>query len=231
MAASNPLDIDALRTGTITSVTAQKNDPDRVSVYIEGAFAFGLAVDVAVRAGLRKGVFLDEARQREIFEEEQLVRARRAALDFIAHRARTEEEVRRRLREKGFAEGVAEAAITRMRDLGYLDDEGYANAFVSARLTGRGHGPARLRSDLLRRGVSSALIEAALSRHVNDDELREAALEHARLRWERLSRETDIRRKRKKVMDYLARRGYDFDLIREAVAQIEHSESQVDDAS
>ena len=44
-----------LRDGTITRVARQQRDPERVSVFIDGAFAFGLTLDLAVEAGLRKG--------------------------------------------------------------------------------------------------------------------------------------------------------------------------------
>lgn len=218
MALPDPTD---LRDGTVTALQAQQHDPDRVSVFIDGRFAFGLMVDLVVKAGLRKGLALTAREQEALLEQEEGLRARRTALDYIAHRARTETEVRRRLARKGFSEGATEGAVARMEELGYLDDAAYARAYVSERLSGRGHGPERLRADLRRRGVAPRYIEAALEDLVEPDDLRENALRHGRQRWERLASEPDPFRRKKKLSDFLARRGYGYDLIREVVEELE----------
>jgi regulatory protein len=216
-----PVEISELRDGTVTAVRAQKRDPDRVAIHIDGEFAFGLAAELAVRAGLRKGLALSAAEQTALLSDEQHARARSAALELISYRPRTESEVRRRLQQRGFGVEVVEGAISRMRELGYLDDESYVRAFVAERLRTRGHGPARLRADLLRRGASPALIDSALEAFVTRDDLQSAALRHATGRWTRLSREADPQKRRKKLYDFLARRGFDFDMIREVLETLE----------
>lgn len=210
-----------LRPGAITRLVRQQRDAERVSVFIDGAFAFGLALDLAVRAGLRKGQRLGVAEQQALLDEEERLRAKAVALDFIAYKARTEAEVRRKLARKGFSEHVAEEAVARMRELGYLDDADYARAYARSRLGGRGHGPQRIRADLLKRGIAPKTIDAALDDLVERDDLRESALEHGRKRWQRLRREDDPYKRRKKLADFLARRGFDFDLIREVTEVLE----------
>lgn len=221
MSAPSPPDAEELRDGTITRVEAQKKDRERVSVFIDAEFAFGLSVDVALRAGLRKGMPLSAAEQQTLLAQDQAVRARQAALDLISHRARTEAEVRRALARKGFQEDVALSAVARMLELGYLDDVAYTRAFVQGRAASRGHGPGRLRADLLRRGVAPAVIDAALKEALGPDDLRDAAMHHARKRWIRIASEEDPFKRRKKLTDFLARRGYDFDLIRGVVETLE----------
>ncbi len=209
----------SLRSGTITRLAQQKRDADRVSVFIDGTFAFGLAIDLAM--GLRKGQALTVEEQQALLDDEERLKAKAAALDYIAYQARTEQEVRQKLARKGFAEPVAEEAVARMRELGYLDDADYARAYARGRLNGRGHGPQRIRADLLRRGVARPTIDAALDDLVEEDDLRETALRHGRKRWQRLQREEDPYKRRKKLSDFLMRRGYDYDLIREVVEALE----------
>lgn len=204
-----------LKAGTVSAVQVQRRDAERVSVFIDGEFAFGLALDVAIRHGLRKGMALSVPQQEALLADEGAARARQAALDLIAHRPRTETEVRRALARKGHAEHHAAAAVDRMRELRYLDDEAYARTFVTERSASRGHGPARLRADLLRKGVPPPIIDRAIASGVDAEALREAALEVARRRWARLAKEPDPQKRRKRLSDFLARRGYDFDLIRE----------------
>ena len=210
-----------LRPGTITRLARQKRDAERVSVFIDGAFAFGLALDLAVQAGLRKGRTLTVEEQQALLDDEERLKARTVALDYIAYQARTEREVRQKLQRKGFSEPVADEAVARMRELGYLDDADYARAYARGRLGGRGHGPHRIRADLLRRGVARPTIDAVLDDLVEHDDLRETALRHGRKRWRRLQREDDPYKRRKKLADFLQRRGYDFDLIREVTETLE----------
>ena len=210
-----------LRPGTVTRLARQKHDAERVSVFIDGAFAFGLALDLAVQAGLRKGRTLSVEEQQALLDDEERLKARAVALDYIAYQARTEHEVRLKLQRKGFPEPVADEAVARMRELGYLDDADYARAYARGRLGGRGHGPHRIRADLLRRGVARLTIDAVLDDLVAPDDLRETALRHGRKRWRRLQREDDPYKRRKKLADFLQRRGYDFDLIREVAETLE----------
>ena len=214
----------SLRPGTITRLVQQKRDAERVSVFIDGAFAFGLALDLAVRAGLKKGQRLRVEEQQALLDDEERLRAKAAALDYIAYQARTEQEVRRKLARKGFPEPVVDEAVARMHELGYLDDAAYARAYARGRLAGRGHGPQRIRADLLRRGVAPKTIDAVLDELVERDDLREAALRHGRKRWLRLAAEPDPYKRRKKLSDFLVRRGYDYDLVREVTEVLEAEE-------
>lgn len=210
-----------LRPGTITRLVRQQRDAERVSVFLDGRFAFGLVLDLALKAGLKKGQHLGVEEQERLLGEEERLRARQAALDYLAYQARTETEVRRKLEGKGFDADVAEEAVARMRELGYLDDTAYARAYARGRLTGRGYGPRRIHADLRRRGVAHATIEAVLEEVVEDDVLRETALREGRKRWQRLQREDDPYKRRKKLADFLARRGYDYDLIRAVTEELE----------
>ena len=210
-----------LRPGTITRLAQQKRDAERVSVFIDDDFAFGLALDLVIKAGLRKGQDLTVEEQQALLDDEERLKAKAAALDYIAYKARTEHEVRQKLQRKGFAEPIADEAVARMRELGYLDDTDYARAYARGRLNGRGHGPHRIRSDLFRRGVARSIIDTVLDDLTEPDDLRETALRHGRKRWRRLQREEDPYKRRKKLSDFLMRRGFDFDLIREVTATLE----------
>jgi regulatory protein len=207
--------------GAITGMERQQHDAGRISIFLNGAFAFGLAEDVVVSAGLHRGMELEVEAQQALLAEDAFIRARIRALDYIAFKARTEHEVRQKLARSGFPEEIAERAIGRIRELGYLDDEAYARAYVRGRLTGRGHGPVRLRADLLRRGLARELIDRALAEQVEEDDLLEAARRQARQRWQRLASEADPRRRRKKAFDFLLRRGFDFDTARQVVDELE----------
>ncbi|MDX1421144.1 MAG: RecX family transcriptional regulator [Rubricoccaceae bacterium] len=213
-----------LRDGTITRVAQQKRDPERVSVFIDDAFAFGLTLDLAVQEGLRRGTRLTVEEQTALLAKEQVHRARAAALDYLSYGAKTTAEVRRKLRGKGYDEAAVEDALAAMEGYGYLDDAAYARAFVRGRFAGRGYGPQRLRADLYKRGVDRALIDAALDELADAEDLGEAARRHGRRRWRTLAREEDLRKRKKKTMDFLVRRGFSYDLAREVTDELASDE-------
>ncbi|MEM6782825.1 MAG: RecX family transcriptional regulator [Bacteroidota bacterium] len=210
-----------LKDGAITRLVQQQKNTERVSVFLDGAFAFGLTKDVAVTEGLRKGQRLTVAEQEALLGRDEVLRARRKALDYLSYKARTSSEVRRKLREKGFPENAIEDAVARMEDLGYLDDAAYAKAYARGRFTGRGYGPQRIRTDLLKRGLDRRHIDAALDEVAEPDDLYEAAMRHGEKRWDRLASEPDPRKRRKKTFDFLIRRGYDFDTARRVLETLE----------
>lgn len=212
----DPADLD-LRDGTVTRVAQQKKDPERASVFIDEQFAFGLAVDLVIQSGLRKGVTLTAERQRELLTEQETYAAKASALASLNHRARTADELRQSLSRKGFAEAIVEDTVAHVQDLGLVDDAAYARAFVRDRFNGRGYGPARLRQDLIKKGVARRTIDEALAELSEVEDLGAEAREQAQKKWRALSSEEDLRKRKKKTMDYLVRRGFGFDVARDAV--------------
>lgn len=220
-----------LREGAITRLVAQKRNAERVSVFIDDAFAFGLALDLVLSAGLKKGQRLTVLEQEALLDKEQIHRVRAAALDYLTYGARTAYEVRRKLRQKGFEPHAVDDGIAHLEGYGYLDDEAYARAFARGRFTGRGYGPQRLRADLQKRGVAKETIEAVLAELVETEDLNEAAMHIARPKWAALAREPDLRKRKKKATDFLLRRGYSFDIARQTIdaLMIENPPDEPDD--
>ena len=210
------VEIETLSDGTITSVAQQKRDLDRVSVFLDGEFRFGLSADIAVAERLKKGLHLTAQRQYELLAMEERMAAKRAAIDAVSQRGRTSAEIRRSLSQRGFSEAAVDEAIAELERYGYLDDEAFAQAFVEARGGAGGHGPQRLRADLLKKGVARGAIDAALET-LEADDLLDSARALAAKRWAALASETDPRKRRKKTSDFLLRRGFGFDTVRQAV--------------
>lgn len=201
---------------------AQQKNPNRVSVFIDEAFAFGVHVDLIVEFGMHKGQALTVTVQEQMVAADRVRAARVVALAYLGYSPRTEREVRQKLIRSDFDEAVAEDTVVRLRELGYLDDAAYARSYVEARFRNKGYGPGRLRSDLMRRGIASALIDAALDEMIEQDDVLEAARRHAEKRWPRLAAEADPRKRRKKLSDYLVRRGFSFDIVRSVIDELEN---------
>ncbi len=206
---------------TVTRLEAQKKDPNRVSVFVDGSFAFGVHVDLVVRFQLKKGLELDDATEQAIVRADEEMKARARAWRYVARRPRTREEVARMLGRAEYAPDVIEDVLHYFEEQGELDDAAYAEQYARERFRLKGHGPMRIRQDLRKKGVSSSAIEAALDALVSSVDLASKAREHAEKRWPRVAREEDALRRKKKLTDYLRRRGFSFDVIRPIVEELE----------
>lgn len=213
---------EELREGRITSIRAQTKAPDRVSVFIDGEFGFGIHRDVLLEFELARGVELTVEKQVEIVDRDAYFRARAVAVRYLSYRERSAAEIRRRLRRDDYPSVVIEDVVHYLEESGFVDDRKYALNYTEGRFRSRGYGPIRIRADLRRRGVNRGAIDAAIDQvYSARDEVLEKAREMGSKRWAQLDRESDPLKRKKKVYDYLGRRGYAFDVVRRVVDELE----------
>lgn len=203
-----------IRSGTITQIADQARDPERVSVFLDGEFAFGVTREIAAREGLFIGRSLSEAEIAALLAADEAARATNAALQFLAYRPRSEREVRDRLRRRGFSGGAIDAAVARLVDWRYLDDAGFARFWVENRAEHQPRGRRRLLSELRAKGVDPEVADEAIEA-AGGDEL-PAALALARKRVQAL-RGLDPLTQRRRLAGFLQRRGYDWEVVRTAL--------------
>lgn len=173
-----------------------------------------VSADAFRRSGLAEGMAAAERAIQELCENDQADRVHKTALRLLSHRARSESELRRRLRERGFGGPAIEAETHRLREVGLLDDRAFASAFVEERTRHSPRGKRLLRQELAVRGVERA-IAAELMESVDDDSL---ALELARKRLIRTSA-NDYETFQAQTGPYLQRRGFSYDAARRAMVE------------
>jgi regulatory protein len=212
---------EAVPEGTITSLESQVNNPDRVSVFLDDEFAFGVHEDIVVKHGLTVGTTLAPEDVRDIEADEQYVEAKQKALDYLAHKPRTETEVRRKLKQRDVPAFVIDDVIARLYELEYLDDEAYAHDYARNRFSSKKYGPVRIRRELEERGIDRHLADEAVDTLFAEENATAAAWSHAEKRWPRLAGEDDPRRRRQKMYRYLRRRGFTSDTIRPILDELE----------
>lgn len=144
--------------------------------------------------------------------------ARLILLRALAAAPRTEAQLRQRLRSKGVPDGVAEHLLDRFTDLGYVDDEAFAHAWVHARHRGKGLGRSAVRRELQSRGIADEVLAEALD-SITDDSEREQAREFAIRRARRLTGlEASVVHRR--VTAALMRRGYGWGLSNSVAREV-----------
>jgi regulatory protein len=192
----------------ITAIEPQKNHAERVNVHVDGEFRLALAAELVLAEGLRVGNPISEERILELEGRDQGWKAREAALNLLAFRPRTATELRRRLKDKGYAPEVADAAVERMGELGMVDDASFAEMFVRDRVKLRPHGKRRLTQELRAKGVDSETASAAIDEVMDAENATETDLaRQAAARWKPKSNE-DPQASRRRLYAFLARRGF-----------------------
>jgi regulatory protein len=199
--------------GTITALVAQKRNKERVNVYLDGEFAFGLAMVEALK--LRKGQSLTDEDITRLKALDEIEVAHERALNFLSYRPRSSEEVRRNLREKQFAEQTIETVIERLERAGLVDDEAFARFWVDNRERFGPRSRRALRYELRQKGVPDTAIQAALA----DLDEEEAAYRAASARLRRYAR-ADEETFRKRLGDFLARRGFGYGIVRDVLDRL-----------
>ena len=156
-----------------------------------------------------------------------------AAARFLESRARSAAEVRRRLTGTGYRADLVDGAIERLLELGMLDDEAFARAWVESRDRARPRGERAIRQELARAGVDRSTVDLVLSERreavagVAADDGAAASADHAaaeRLiaRHARtLARVADPRQRRQRAYALLARNGFDPDVCRAVAAGVD----------
>jgi regulatory protein len=155
-----------------------------------------------------------------------------AAARFLEVRPRSVAEVRRRLTSVGYRADLVEGAIARMGDLGVLDDEAFARAWIESRDRARPRGERALRDELRLKGIDRELIDRSLDdRRTGRDAPPpdQAAAErliakHART----LDRIPDPRQRRQRVYALLARNGFDPETCRDVAARVAARDEELD---
>lgn len=145
-----------------------------------------------------------------------------AAVRFLGPRQRSVAEIRRHLRSKRFDDATIDQAIDKLRAQRYLDDEAFARYWVEQRDAHRPRGERAIVSELLQKGVSRDVIDLVIGERGPDAEVKLAreAIRRPITRWLSLS---DVERKRK-IHQYLAQRGFSYDVIEEVIARPEQDE-------
>ena len=197
----------------ITAIQVQKKDPKRVNIYLDGEFAFGLARITA--AWLQTGQTLDEEKIAKLQAEDNRERALQQAYLFLSYRARSEDEIRQNLRKHEYPEAVIEATLERLQQDGFANDEKFARALVENRNTFRPRGRRALAMELRQKGIDDETIQSTLEGLDEETLAYEAGLKKAsRLRileW------SDFR---KKLGDFLSRRGFSYSVTASTVKRL-----------
>lgn len=194
----------------ITGLKPQRRSKKRLSVFVDGEFAFSLDKETVAEFGLKEGERVDRQFLEQVVLEEQYRLCRNYAFLLLSYKARTEKELKERLEKKGYSPVVIARVFERLKELGLADDEKLTKDYVEERIRIGHKGKWRVKQELLKRGVAKEKVEQALKDAPDETEAAMMVLEHFLPRYQRLDEETKLRR----IYGLLARRGFSPETIK-----------------
>ena len=207
----------------ISAIEPQQKNPQRVNVYLDGEFAFGLA---RITAGwLKVGQELGDEKIASLQAEDASETTYQKALHFLSYRPRSAMEVRQNLSKRDIPEALVEETVNRLLRAGLVNDQEFARAWIENRNSFHPRSKSALRMELRRKGLSDDIVQPVLDEQVDEEALAfEAARKYSRrlagLEWLEF---------RKKLSGFLARRGFSYTTLSPVVSEVWKEIQMADD--
>lgn len=195
----------------ITSITPQVKDKRRCNIYIDGRFCCGLTLEATVKNRLKVGMVVSPERLSEIQLESEKNTAMDKALYFISATRKTQEQVRKHLREKGYLPAVIEYVLEKLNGYDFLNDAEYAKDYVGQTASKKG---ARLiKMQLKAKGLEEEDIDGAMA--TIETGTQEDAAKSILQKYMR--NKTADRESLAKAFKYLLSKGFEYEIARSAL--------------
>ncbi len=201
----------------ITKIEPQKKNKDRMSIYINEEFAFGVHKDIVFKFNLENGKEMDIDFIEKIIKTEEQNKANNYALKLLSYRPRSEKEIIDKMKRKGYGEEVIKGTINYLGNFGYINDKDFATEFTKVKAGKFGRN--RIKLELTRKGIDEKIIDEIIESEFNEEIEYSNALEIAKKKIKSY-KDDDRNAIYRKLGSYLQRRGYSYDIVTKVLREV-----------
>ena len=189
----------------ITKIEPQKNNPDRVNIYVDDKFFTGLDAEVLFSLSLKEGTTVTPALKSTLDTYNSQSKCVRKAYSLLNYRDRTTFELKRKLKEKGFDQAEIDLTIEKLQSLGYINDNNFLDNYISSSKSSVSK--TKLAQKLWLMGVPSDLVKEKLNEHYEDEDEYNSCLTamNNKIRYQVCERD--------KLIRHLLYKGYKYDTV------------------
>jgi regulatory protein len=198
----------------ITALEIQKNNPDRMNVYLDEEFAFGISRFVG--AWLSVGQIIDEIKIKALIRDDDKERAFQSSLRYIAYKQRTETEVVKKLEKLEFSPEIIDNVMCDLREKGYVNDNEFADQWIEIRGNSKLCSKKFLEIELRNKGIPDDIVDAALEKAPDDTEM---AIKLGKKYLNRFV-SADDKDFRKKMTGILLRRAFSYSVVKDTLDEL-----------
>ncbi|MEX0721915.1 MAG: RecX family transcriptional regulator [Balneolaceae bacterium] len=198
----------ALLPASISGIQVQKKNKSRFSLFIEDEFLIGVSDAVLTRFNIYKGVEITPSLFHQILEAEDKWAAREYMFRILSRRDHSRKELKTKAYKKGFSGDFVDEILDELEQKEYIDDFKFAFKYASDKFEFNEWGPYKIKTELFKKGISNKVIEAVINKTFEKDKINEN-LEKLVLKKKKRFQRVPAEKRRKKVFDFLMRKGYD----------------------
>lgn len=202
----------------ITAIEVQKNNQNRVSVYLDNRFAFGLDMAIYVKYNLKKDMELEKDFIETILKAEDLSKASNYAIQLLSRKDRTKKEITDKLQEKGYEIEVINGVLNKLSEYNFLNDETYCEKYINDKLKFSKYGKNKIKANLYAKGVDKDIISRKIV-EINSDLEYERAFQLAQKKLPSLQKYNRIKIKTK-LSYHLISKGFDYDIVNKVIKDL-----------
>ena len=201
----------------ITKIEQQKNNEDRVNIYVNGEFFTAIFKELVFTFNLKKGDEIDENNLKSILSDEMYLKAKNKALNILSKADQSEKKIREKL-STDFEENTIDKVIEFLKRNNFINDNLLAQKIINTNLNLNKCGKNRIKQNLYNKGIDSSAINKAISDIDSEAEF-ENAMYLAKKRYERIKNE-DKRKIYQKLSQHLAYKGFNYDIIKRVLNKL-----------
>ncbi len=204
----------------ITDIKPKSRKSRRYRIFIDGELAAEVNEEVIAKLDLRRNQAITPQRLEQITTAQQDSQTRQAALNLLNYRARTRQELVRRLRRKDLPADSIQRVIADLVEKGLVDDQQFAKWMVDSLTRRNDLGKRAIANKLRQAGVDREIAETVISEELHDYDERSRAEQAAAKQMKRLANIEPTTRRRR-LYSYLLRRGFSPYLIRDVLQEVQ----------
>ena len=198
---------------TVTLIKPQKNGK-RLNIYLDDKFGFGIDLENFVTLGLKVEQELTEVEVKEIVEKAEFKKVYDKLLRFAMLRPRSEKEIKDWLKRKKVHTTLHKKLFKKLIKLDLVDDSLFAAWWVGQRASFKPRAKRVLAYELRLKGIDKKIIDQVLAEtSVDEKKIAMSELRRREYKWASLKG----LEKKKKMGEFLARKGFSWDVIKKAI--------------
>ena len=198
-----------------------KKDSKNVTIHLDNDDVIFINYEIFLKSGFRKNDDISENQIDSLIKKNQRYAVKQRAFRYLGRRLLSENELRVKLKQKKYDENIIDETIDYLKEKEYLNDLEFANIFSSENIRNKLWGKNKVKAELMRRGVNNEIISQVLSEKFPAGNDLNNAVELAQKKYLLLSkRNLEQKKIKEKIISFLFSKGYDYEVIKEAVEQI-----------
>ena len=195
----------------ISKIEIQKNNKNRVNIYIEDEYVFSCATELIYKRKLSINESIDLEYIKSVVEEDNFIKAKTDALRAIEKTLKTEKEITDKLSKKGYDLDIIKRVIEFLKEYEFLNDSKYAEMYIKDKLNSSGRN--KIIYTLRSKGIDKNIISNCFSQVDKSDEQESAFLLASKKYNLLINREKDKKKLYQKLVQFLSSKGYEWEVI------------------